>query len=428
MTVAAMSACFFAVPVHADENPNIPLEDQEEICNYFVTQHAYDVTGINLNNVDNWGSGAYKSGFTYDTTPSENSVALFSGHVAWVDSVNGDQMYIEEGGYYEPSEGRKILHQGWIPSTIGSHEYPSNPDSPVLKGFLHLNIPRKEVPAGIDIMTDYEKITNTTFYFTSEFYDDRIHGTTPYDAGILIGTSADAVQNATVNSHPNVDLANHGNPTALAAYWQQEDQNNIDFGRTYYSQRFYLHFNNKGETGKDMINYPSALQPKTHYYYRTYVQTTAGAVVYSDMETFRTTSDDESIMYRLYNPNTGEHFYTSGTEERDIDVRAGWTYEGVGWIAPNAGTAVMRLYNPVAGEHHYTTSREEADNLVAAGWNLESDCAWYSASASTGVPVYRQYNPNAYACNHNYTSSKDENDWLVSLGWNAEGIAWYAAE
>ena len=142
-------------------------------------------------------------------------------------------------------------------------------------------------------------------------------------------------------------------------------------------------------------------------------------------DTFTTVKDGS--MFRLYNPNTGEHFYTSGAEERLIDMNAGWNYEGVGWVAPSTGTPVMRMYNPVAGEHHYTTSKDEANNLVAAGWNLESDCAWYSAPAETGTPVYREYNPNAYSCNHNYTPSQEENDNLVNAGWQYEGIAWYAA-
>jgi hypothetical protein len=134
---------------------------------------------------------------------------------------------------------------------------------------------------------------------------------------------------------------------------------------------------------------------------------------------------NSDAMFRLYNPNSGEHFYTSGLAERTAVVAAGWNYEGIGWFAPKSGTPVLRMYNPVAGEHHYTTSSAEADALVAAGWNLESDCAWYSAPAETGAPLYREYNPNQYSCNHNYTTSQEENDMLVNAGWQYEGIAWY---
>ena len=29
---------------------------------------------------------------------------------------------------------------------------------------------------------------------------------------------------------------------------------------------------------------------------------------------------------------------------------------------------MYRLYNPNSGEHHYTTSRSERDNLISIGW------------------------------------------------------------
>jgi hypothetical protein len=132
-------------------------------------------------------------------------------------------------------------------------------------------------------------------------------------------------------------------------------------------------------------------------------------------------------MYRCYNPNSGEHFYTGSTVERDAIVALGWNYEGVGWTAPEKGDPVYRMYNPNAGEHHYTTSAAEKNALADAGWDYEG-IGWYSADAATGVPMYREYNSNAYACNHNYTGSKTENDTLVSLGWKEEGIAWYGVQ
>ncbi|MEI3377527.1 MAG: glucosaminidase domain-containing protein [Coriobacteriales bacterium] len=129
-------------------------------------------------------------------------------------------------------------------------------------------------------------------------------------------------------------------------------------------------------------------------------------------------------MFRMYNPNSGEHFYTSSIVERESLDSAGWTYEGIGWNSPKKSkTPVYRLYNEIGGEHHYTLSAVERDALVEAGWNDEG-IGWYSDDAK-GVPLYRQYNPNAYANNHNYTASKYEFDHNISLGWQDEGIAWY---
>lgn len=132
-------------------------------------------------------------------------------------------------------------------------------------------------------------------------------------------------------------------------------------------------------------------------------------------------------MYRMYNPNSGEHFYTARAYERDSLVDAGWNYEGLGWVAPEkSNTPVYRLYNPNAGDHHYTTSAYERDHLRSVGWNYEG-VGWYSDDAKS-VAVYRQYNPNARAGAHNFTTSTYERDQLVKAGWHDEGIAWYATE
>ena len=129
-------------------------------------------------------------------------------------------------------------------------------------------------------------------------------------------------------------------------------------------------------------------------------------------------------MFRLYNPNSGEHFYTASVAECDNLVKEGWSYEGVGWKAPKSSlTPVYRLYNPNAGDHHYTSNIDEVNELVRVGWSYEG-VGWYSAD-DTGTPLYRQYNPNAVSGAHNYTASTEERDYLASIGWRNEGIGWY---
>lgn len=128
-------------------------------------------------------------------------------------------------------------------------------------------------------------------------------------------------------------------------------------------------------------------------------------------------------MYRLYNPNSGEHFYTATTGEKNHLVKVGWRYEGIGWIAPSSGHAVYRLYNPNAGDHHYTMNANEKNHLVKVGWRYEG-IGWYSDTKMT-VPLYRAYNPNAKAGSHNYTVNYAEQKNLLRVGWRDEGIAWY---
>ena len=132
---------------------------------------------------------------------------------------------------------------------------------------------------------------------------------------------------------------------------------------------------------------------------------------------------ESTAMYRLYNPNSGEHFFTASTVERQHLISVGWNDEGQGWTAPKTGDAVYRLYNPYAGEHHYTISVEERDMLVSVGWVWEEG-GWFS-DPDQAVPLYRAYNPNAYSNNHHYTADPGEFQRLIYLGWVDEGIGWY---
>ena len=146
-----------------------------------------------------------------------------------------------------------------------------------------------------------------------------------------------------------------------------------------------------------------------------------------DVNAEESEESEAAIMYRVYNPNSGEHFYTANESEKKNLILLGWHDEGIGWFAPfSSNTPVYRLYNANAGDHHYTASADERDTLVKAGWKYEG-IGWYSDD-SRSIALYRQYNPNARAGAHNYTTSKNENDNLVNVGWRAEGIGWYGVE
>jgi hypothetical protein len=141
-------------------------------------------------------------------------------------------------------------------------------------------------------------------------------------------------------------------------------------------------------------------------------------------------------VYRLYNPNSGEHFYTIDATERDNLVGLGWRAEDTAWISapqykddmdPDENNPVYRLYNPNAGDHHYTLSSKERDFLVSEGWKYEG-ISWYSLADTNSElerPVaYRLYNPNAVSGAHFYTLNSEEAEYLKSLGWKDEGTCW----
>ncbi len=130
---------------------------------------------------------------------------------------------------------------------------------------------------------------------------------------------------------------------------------------------------------------------------------------------------------RLYNPNSGEHLFTTSAAERTYLVGIGWRNEVSDWSSPEISDyPIYRVYNPNNGDHHYTTSFAEKNHLVKLGWNYEGADLYAAEESSRNIPVYRMYNPNAKgAGSHHYTSTKTECDFLVAQGWNYEGIAWY---
>ena len=137
-------------------------------------------------------------------------------------------------------------------------------------------------------------------------------------------------------------------------------------------------------------------------------------------------SGEASVMQRLYNPNSGEHFYTASVAEKNQLISVGWQDEGQGWTAPNEGKPVYRLYNPNAGDHHYTLNSAEKDHLTTAGWHSEG-IGWYS-DVQKGVPLFRSYNQNAATGNHNYTTSRFEQESLLKAGWKDESVGWYGID
>lgn len=152
---------------------------------------------------------------------------------------------------------------------------------------------------------------------------------------------------------------------------------------------------------------------------------------YGTKDEWRMLSQPEGVsktLLRLYNPNSGEHFYTSSREEKRILTSVGWMDEGLAWTTPRYGKNVYRLYNPNSGDHHYTVDVNERDTLISLGWK-EEGIGWLAVEdRKKGIPVYRAYNPNAETGAHHFTTSVEEINALVAMGWENEGVAWYAVD
>lgn len=132
-------------------------------------------------------------------------------------------------------------------------------------------------------------------------------------------------------------------------------------------------------------------------------------------------------MLRMYDPNSGEHFYTGSEEEKDNLVAAGWNYEGVGFtFSMTTGAPVYRLYDRHnTFEHLYTMDEDEKEMLIALGWELEGVA--FNSAYDTEVPQFRLHNPNETRGAYHFTSSTEERDMLIAAGWEYQGIGFYSS-
>lgn len=155
---------------------------------------------------------------------------------------------------------------------------------------------------------------------------------------------------------------------------------------------------------------------------------------------------------RLYNPWNGDHLFTSDTKEVFNAEKAGWTNEGTFWKAYHhegdyrkafgtngkLGTPVLRLFNQYTGEHLYTTSTEEYNARVANGWTGEGVSFYSVAANADGTPktaedsekvvvknkvdsVYRMFNPFVQVGTHLY-GGFEENAKCLADGWKADNV------
>ena len=131
-------------------------------------------------------------------------------------------------------------------------------------------------------------------------------------------------------------------------------------------------------------------------------------------------------IYRMFNPKTGEHLFTTEPKERYTLVASyGWKYEGIGWYGPSKGDAVYRVYNPNTRQHLYTKSAHEVSVLVKSyGWKKDfgGNPLFYSGG---GVAVYRVYNQKKTVGSHHWTPNAAEYRYLGGIGYKQEGVAFY---
>jgi ELWxxDGT repeat protein len=141
-----------------------------------------------------------------------------------------------------------------------------------------------------------------------------------------------------------------------------------------------------------------------------------------------------SRMFRAYNPNALYHFFTLNKAEFDITVAAGYQDESTGQdgfsLFPSPvefSTPLYRMYNLQTGRHYYTTNKAERDFLLAlvpapltgsdnrtVGWRYEGEAGHLYPSQQPGsVELFRLY--NNISGTHLYTDNPTVRDAVLAI-------------
>lgn len=98
--LAAVESAGTGVPMTGSANN--PYYGGWSNCVYGAWQLAHDISGVSLPSwgyAGTWLYSAQASGYATGYAPAAGSIAVYSGHVAYVSAVSGDMVYIMEGGY-----------------------------------------------------------------------------------------------------------------------------------------------------------------------------------------------------------------------------------------------------------------------------------------------------------------------------------------
>ena len=125
-------------------------------------------------------------------------------------------------------------------------------------------------------------------------------------------------------------------------------------------------------------------------------------------------------MYRAYNPNADYHFFTTAYPEFANAVAAGYRDETTGrtgFCVPNTqvtgSVVIFRMYNPNTGRHYYSVGAGEREQLKSIGWVYEKDeGSIYTTQIFGSTEIFKLYNKNSGV--HLYTESAATKDAILA--------------
>ena len=115
---------------------------KEVRCTYWAWQKAHDVCGVdlpNFGNAGNWYDSARAYGYSVGSEPKANSIIVYTdsgwGHVAFVTSLNGNDVCVEEGGRIDLARsGGNGIGTACHPGNVGYNRWADQ----YIKGYIYL--------------------------------------------------------------------------------------------------------------------------------------------------------------------------------------------------------------------------------------------------------------------------------------------------
>ena len=144
--------------------------------------------------------------------------------------------------------------------------------------------------------------------------------------------------------------------------------------------------------------------------------------------------DIDRGIYRFFNVDTGTHFLSGSTVERDsvINNLDAFNFEGPTFRAADptnaAADTVFRFFNTQTGTHFFTQSTLERDNILDTlpQFSFEGEAyKGYTEQVDGSIPLYRFFNTQTGT--HFYTAAEAEKDSIIENlpTFNFEGTAYW---
>jgi hypothetical protein len=145
-------------------------------------------------------------------------------------------------------------------------------------------------------------------------------------------------------------------------------------------------------------------------------------------------TDIERGIYRFFNVDTGTHFLSGSTVERDsvINNLDSFNFEGPTFKAADpessAADSVFRFFNTQTGTYFYTQSTIERDSILEnlPQFSFENEAyKGYTEQVDGSIPLYRFFNTQTGT--HFYTAAEVEKDSIIENlpSFSFEGTAYW---